>query len=132
VNSIANQLAPGDMNKILIPIFLSAILITSCAAQDCTSIKGPFSSYEEASRIIIGTKFKVKESVNTRKSSWIKGAEYYSCDGLSGFFILKTAKKDYIHQNVPILLWREFKAASSFGKYYNEELKNKFQLRLNF
>lgn len=73
-----------------------------------------------------------KDTVNTSKSSFIRGAEFYKIPGASagGYLILNLNGKDYIHRNVPEKVWTRFKGASSFGSYYNSNIKGKFRLDL--
>ena len=75
--------------------------------------------------------FLLTEEQNTDESSWIRGAEFYSCDGASGFFILRTDDWEYIHVDVPVAVWQGFKEATSFGSYYTANIKRRYRLRLN-
>lgn len=102
-----------------------------CFGQDCNKIPSTFSSYEKAKTFVKTSVFKIKETIDTSKSSWIRGAAFYSCDGQKGFLIIKTDKKDYIHQNVPIEIWREFKSATSFGSYYSNYIRGNYKLILS-
>lgn len=106
--------------------FLS--LTHSCSAQNCTELPTKFSSYEEAVSKISKASFRVSESVNTSKSSWIRSAKYRSCDGQTGFLIIGTDSKEYIHKDVPLSIWNNFRKASSFGSFYNENIKNRYKL----
>lgn len=98
---------------------------------DCNNLPTKYSSYDEAIQLITTTTFKINESVNTSRSSWIRGANYYSCDGLYGFLIIKTDRNDYIHSNVPISVWEGFKNANSFGSYYDHYIKFQYRFKLN-
>lgn len=102
----------------------------SCNNPNCQQLPTKFSSYYEAVKIVRETNFKLEESVNTEKSSWIKKASYYSCDGHSGFFILETGGKSYIHSGMPIEIWKDFKNAESLGSYYDKNIKHKYLLKL--
>lgn len=75
--------------------------------------------------------FLIAEELNTDESSWVRGAEFHSCDGTTGFFILRTADRDYIHVDVPVAVWQGFKEASSFGSYYTANIKRRYRLGLN-
>ena len=87
-----------------------------------------FRSYSEALTTIQNAKFNITNSVDTSKSSWIEDANYYSCDGVNGFLIIETSKRDYIFKNVPIQIWNNFKNASSFGSFYNRKIRDNYQL----
>ncbi|MBW1613973.1 MAG: KTSC domain-containing protein [Deltaproteobacteria bacterium] len=118
-------------NKIILLIFLISLISQISYSQDCKTLPTIFDSYQQATRLVKSSKFKIKETLDTSKSSWIRGATYYSCDGEEGFLILVTDDKEYIHQNVPINVWNGFKNASSFGSYYSRNIKGKYQLQLN-
>jgi hypothetical protein len=110
--------------------FLVSVTI-SCQSQPCTKLPSVFTSYNQAEQLISDATFKLKESANTSESSWVRSAKFYSCDGISGFFILGTDKKEYYHQNMPIEVWQGFKNATSFGSYYNQYIKNKYTLNIS-
>lgn len=116
----------GILLTIIVILFIHHISYS----QDCKTLPTTFDSYSQANKLVKSSTFEIKESVNTSKSSWIRGATYYSCDGEKGFFILQTDNKEYIHQNVPLDIWKGFKNASSFGSYYSRNIKGKYQLQL--
>ena len=99
-------------------------------SQDCSKLPTSFTSYDQASNLVKSSTFKTHETVNTSKSSWIRGADYYSCDGQKGYLIIKADNKEYIHQNVPKETWNSFTKASSFGSYYNNFIKGNYRLTL--
>ena len=120
------------MRKInLVFIILAALYLpVSCQQLDCKNLPSYFTSYEKATKTVTSTSFSIIEKINTPNSSWIKAASFYSCDGKSGFFLLKTNKKEYLHSGLPIGIWRQFKVAVSFGSYYVNNIKNRYQLQL--
>ncbi|MBC8213465.1 MAG: KTSC domain-containing protein [Candidatus Marinimicrobia bacterium] len=117
--------------KGLLIIGFLALFFTSCNAQVCDSLPNKFDSYQVALKLINSSKFNLSEECNTSKSSWIKNAEFYSCDLNVGFLLIKTSKKTYIHSNVPLKIWSEFKKADSYGSFYASKIKGKYQLKLN-
>jgi hypothetical protein len=114
--------------KYVLSIFI--ILSLSCSGQDCNTLPLHYSSYDNAVEIIKETHFKIEESVNTSKSSWIRSASYYSCDGETGYFIFSTDEKTYIHAGVPVELWNEFKEAESFGSFYDHYIRGRYRFNL--
>ncbi len=98
---------------------------------DCDDMQSNFTTYDEAKEVIEGTVFRIEETVNTSKSSWVRGASYYSCDGITGFFLILTDSQDYLHSDVPVNVWKGFKNAESFGSYYNKFIKNQYPFTLN-
>ncbi len=117
------------MKKLL--FILLFIGITSCNSQNCEDISTTFTTYKEIISVIDTTNFTLEDDVNTSKSSWIRNANYYSCDNKIGFFVLKTNKKNYVFEKVPVSIWKQFKNADSFGRFYNSNIKNKYHLYLN-
>ena len=104
---------------------------SDAAGNGCADLPASFSSYSEAMDQIRSASFRIAEEQNTNESSWVRGAEFYSCDGASGFFILHTEDREYIHTAVPAAVWQGFKGASSFGTYYNTNIKRRYRLVLN-
>jgi hypothetical protein len=130
------------MRDLILNCLIFCFIITSCEqnqfsnsivsyeVNDCNSLQTNFSSYSEAINIIESTKFTLTDNVNTSHSSWIRGATFYSCDENFGYFVIKTDKNVYIHKDLPISIWNNFKNASSLGSYYNNNIKNRYQLNL--
>jgi hypothetical protein len=99
-------------------------------SQECNKLPASFKSYEQALNLVKSSTFKISQSVNTSKSSWIRSATYYSCDSRKGFLIIKTDDREYIHQDVPIEIWNGFKNAPSFGNYYDSYIKRRYKVVL--
>ena len=111
-----------------IQLFILLFLLNSCSAQNCTELPNKYNSYEEALSKISKASFKISESVNTSESSWIRSAKYRSCDGLTGFLLIGTDDREYIHKGIPVSVWNSFRKASSFGSFYNEHIKHRYRL----
>lgn len=109
--------------------FVASLFIISCNSKNCDEISSQFNSYEQAINEIQNSRFEFQDATS-KNSSWIKDANYYSCDMKTGFLIIETSKQEYIHKDVPIKVWEEFNNSSSLGKYYNQNIKNRFQLYL--
>ena len=114
--------------KIIIYI-LSTFCLLGCNSKNCNEIPLNFKTYEQAVTEVENSTFKFKEET-TKSSSWIEDANYYSCDMKTGFLIIETSSQKYIHKDVPIRVWQEFNNSTSLGKYYNRNIKNRFQLYL--
>jgi len=113
-------------------LFLSLILVlNACRSVDCDSLPKSYSSYENAIETIESANFKIVDDANTIRSSWIKSASYYSCNGITGYFIITTNTQKYIHEGVPLSVWQRFKDAESFGSYYDNNIRHKFIFKLN-
>ena len=120
------------MKKIifLFALFLF-IIITSCSGKNCNEIQNSFKNYDQAKEIVLSSDFKIKEDTDVSNSSWINSAKYFSCDGQSGFFIITTGNKTYIHQDLPIEVWEQFKNGNSKGSFYSRNIKGNYRVELN-
>lgn len=120
------------MKKILCFVLL-LIVFTSCNNQNCTDINNKkFSSYSEAKQYVQTFDFQLSEEENLQHSSWMKKANYYSCDGVVGYFTYETKNhKNYIYRNIPRVVWQGFKNADSRGAFYNQNIKGRFVLVLD-
>ena len=118
------------MLKSLLHIF-TLIIFISCQSNDCEQLPSSFQSHEEGVSKVLDSSFTLEDELDTSKSSWIRGAQYFSCDSNIGFLVINTDSSIYIHQAVPLSIWEGFKDASSFGSYYNRNLKGRFKLRIN-
>ena len=86
-----------------------------------------FQTYDEATEYVRRTY--PRESIDTSRSSWITGAEYYEAEG-RGYLILGMKGRDYIFAGVPRDVWEGFKSAPSLGKYYNSEIRGRYRFDL--
>jgi len=117
------------MLKQILLCYLS-LTFFSCSAQNCKYIPDIFSSYQQAKDLIAKSTFLYSDKLNTSKSSWLRSARFYSCDKKLGFLIIATDKQEYTHQNLPVEVWNSFKSANSFGQFYNQNIKHRYQLKV--
>lgn len=129
MNSLIKFVSPI---KGLLAVSFVLCFFTASGQNNCSKMQTQFRSYAEALRTVENTNFKIEETLNTSRSSWIRGASFYSCDGIVGYLIIGTDKQEYIHKNVPIEVWNRFKRANSFGSYYNQYIKGRYRLNLSF
>ncbi|MBR9777046.1 MAG: KTSC domain-containing protein [Cytophagales bacterium] len=112
-------------------MFIFVIYLISLKSNDCNELPSSFPNYEIALEKVSKSHFQKFEKLNSSKSSWIEGLEFYSCNSKVGFLILKTKGRAYIHQDVPIAIWVKLKSSDSYGSFYNLELKGKYPLNIN-
>ncbi len=117
--------------KLILIVFLFVYIGSSFAQTNCIKLPSTFKSYNQATALVKAAKFKTIETANTSKSTWVKSATYYSCDGKIGYLIILLKSKEYIHANLPYSIWKGFKNASSKGKYYDNNIKHKYRLKVN-
>lgn len=118
------------MKRIASILIALLVTISSCNSQSCNDLPTKFNSYQQANKELKSANFTIEESIDTSISTFIEGASYYSCDGETGFLLIEIKNTEYIHQNVPITLWRNFKQADSFGRFYDRNIKGRYLLNL--
>ena len=114
----------------LVSIIYFWVILTSCVKIDCNKIPEEFVQYESGIKFVKTSSFQITDKIKTPSSSWIIGAQFYSCDNTVGFLVIVTQKKEYLHQGVPVEVWQNFKNANSYGEFYNKFLKGKFKLKM--
>lgn len=114
---------------VLVCLFIASI--TGFAQTNCVKLPSAYKSYSQAINSVKRANFKITETASTSKSSWVKSATYYSCDGKTGYLIIMLKTKEYIHSNLPYSIWKGFKNANSKGKYYDNNIRFKYRLNLN-
>ena len=115
-------------------IFLTLIfagMILNAHIDNCAHTNTSWKSDKEAIKTIENEDFINTDEVAGAENSWMKSAHFYSCNEDFGFLIVKSKKKNFVHQNVPIKVWETLKAANSKGGYYNFYIKNKYKLQKN-
>lgn len=115
--------------KKIIP-YLFFFIFFSCDNK-CDEVPNSFSNYNQAKEIVLSSNFKLTDKADVSGSSWITSAKYLSCNGLSGFFVIETGNRTYIHQNMPNEIWENFKNADSKGSFYSRNIRGNYQLKLN-
>jgi hypothetical protein len=100
----------------------------SQAAQ--TSPDKDFISYQEAINWVQRNPAFRHDYVDTARSSFIRGAHFYTDGAGYGYLILNLNGQSYIHDGVPNQIWQEFRIAESFGSYYNAKIKGRYPLWL--
>ncbi len=111
-------------------LVLCFLIFESSHSQNCETLPSSFKDYQTALKFLESSRYSFQESIDTSKSSWIKGIVYYSYDKQFGFLIMETKKTKYIHQGVPLVLWNKLKKATSYGVFYNSYIKGRYQLKL--
>lgn len=115
---------------VLLLVLCIGVSFISFAQRNCNDLPKKFKNYGNALQQVRNTKFVYSDKMNTSKSSFITGASYYSCDGKSGYMIVRLNNKDYIHQGLPKHIWLSFKRAESLGRFYSSNIRYKYQMKL--
>ena len=117
------------MKQISFAVAFCLLICFTGYGQSCKDLPDKFYSYSQAINAIQSATFKSTDNLPYGKSSWITSANYYSCDGYTGYLVYTTDKgKEYVHEKVLLKVWTEFKTASSSGSYYVNNIKGRYRL----
>ena len=97
---------------------------------NCQELPIQYNSKEEAVYQIKGADFMIEEMTPMALRSWIRSARFYSCDGALGYLIAWTDRSEFVHQDVPIKVWRELKKNNSLDNYYKRNIRGKYPLKV--
>lgn len=113
-----------DLEVLFTPTIIRTKLTTK---HDCDDIPQMFTNFEEALEFVRGLDWTYSDDA-TFEGSWINSAEYYSCDRKTGFFIMCTDGKCYIHDYVEMEVWEGIKGTLKPGSYYHKYMRDKYQM----
>lgn len=104
------------------------LLFSSCRPNySCNGDCDQFESYDKVKSCVRSSRHSYSDKIYTSKSKWVIKAEYYSCDKVKGYFIITLDNgQDYIYKDLPIEMLNEFKSAPSYGSYYVNRIKGKY------
>lgn len=107
------------MKKLIVLFLVSIFVFSSCTQQNFVDIK-----YRDDD-VDIST----FEKLNTASSSWIYGAWY---DEENEYMVINLEGVYYHYCEMPEDKWEDFEVADSFGDYYSESIRGKYDCRLNY
>jgi hypothetical protein len=93
---------------------------------DCDSLDINDLSQAETIALIRKSKFRFNQSFQLRRKQGLQLGEFYSCDNMKGYLIIKYDEKEQLYLQVEKLIWDEFISSSDPEGYY---LKIKPQLQ---
>ena len=93
----------------------------NCDTLDISS----FSLDEAISAIELST-FRYQQQFKISRTYGIMSARFYSCDGNSGYLILKVDKKDIIYLEVPETIWKGLISSADINGFYDAEIKGNY------
>ena len=67
------------------------------------------------------------ESVDRSQSSFVRGAWY---DDSNEYLVIRLSTTNYHYCRLPASVWVAFKSAGSFGRFYNQMIKGRYDCRL--
>ena len=113
---------------ILLIVLFFAGLYLNAQEDNCAQLSKNWNSKKKVITSIENSDFNISEILKPNGKSWMTSAHFYSCDNQFGYLIIKCDKKIFVHQNVPISLWRSLQGAKSVGGYYNFYIKDYYKL----
>jgi len=106
-----------QMKKIVMALLLSALPISSVFACEASYVK-----YRSTSVCLDEFEYQ-----DTSRSSFVRGAWY---DASNDYMLISLKGTTYHYCRVPRHVWKAFKNAPSFGRFYGSNLKGAYDCRL--
>lgn len=117
------------MKRFVLLISLLLIGLYLNANKDsCFQAPENWKSEKDAIKLIENAIFSNSESVKPSAKSWMTSAHFYTCNNEFGYLIVKSEKKTFVHQDVPVAIWNALKDARTIGGFYNFYIKNQYRL----
>ncbi len=93
----------------------------NCDTLDITSY-----TLGEAISAIDHTTFRYQQQFKISRTYGIMSARFYSCDGNSGYLVIKVDKKDVIYLEVPETKWKGMISSVDINGFYDTEIKGNY------
>lgn len=111
-------------------VIMGILIFPFCSInKTCSNDDFSFDSYDSALRGIKSTSFTYYDEFEP-SNDWMGTVTFFSCDKKDGFLIIEIRHEEYIYQEVPIKIWKNFKAAESPGSFYSRNIKGNYQFQL--
>jgi hypothetical protein len=121
----------NDFFKLIFAYAIFLFIITAIVSVFAFFSSPSFHTYDEAIKYVENDSSFIKDVADTSKSSWVNGAFYYRhWWSYRGYAVFVLNDKKYIHAKMPFWAWNKFKKAESFGTFYDNNIRNKYQLKL--
>lgn len=87
------------------------------------------SSYplKEAISVIDLTTFRYQQQFKISRTYGVMSARFYSCDGNSGYLVIKVDKNDFIYLEVPESKWKGLISSADINGYFEREIKGNYK-----
>ena len=93
---------------------------------NCDSLDITSSTLEDAISTIELTTFRYQQQFKISRTYGIMSAKYFSCDGQTGYLVLKVDKEDLIYLEVPDSKWKGLIGSADINGFYDTEIKGKY------
>lgn len=93
----------------------------NCDTLDITSFP-----LKKAISTIESSTFRYQQQFKISRTYGVMSARFYSCDGNSGYLIMKVDKKDIIFLEVPETKWKGLISSADINGYFDTEIKENY------
>ncbi|MGI5841250.1 MAG: KTSC domain-containing protein [Patescibacteria group bacterium] len=133
-----NSLKIKQLLKFFIVVIVSCFVLSGCTSSEPTQFQSnsEYKTVDNPTNYInvqyrndpVDINHSRWEKVHTSKSSFVNGVWY---DSQNKYMIINLNGKYYHYCGLPSSAWSSFKQASSFGTYYNSNIKGNYDCRIN-
>ncbi|ELR73061.1 hypothetical protein C900_00141 [Fulvivirga imtechensis AK7] len=94
---------------------------------NCHELPVSFNSTEKAIETLKSTTFRLQESIKISRYRSPRAAQFYSCDGLTGFLMVEETEDILmVYRAVPQDAWSQFSNSTDPIGYYENNIKGKY------
>ena len=93
---------------------------------NCDTLNLRTSTLREAVSVIEHATFRYQQQFKISRTYGIMSARFYSCDGNSGYLIMKVDKRDILYFEVPQPVWKELISSADINGFYDAEIKGNY------
>jgi hypothetical protein len=94
---------------------------------NCDSLQLNGLPVDKMIQIIKNSAFRFDQQFKISRLSGIRGGNYYSCDGKSGFLMVDVDKEIELYVDVPKSTWDEFLLSPDLDGFYERNIKNSYK-----
>ena len=92
----------------------------------CDSLQIKGKTLEESLKLITTATFRSDQQFKLSRPTGLHQADYYSCDGKTGFLVVTIDDRSEICDAVPKSIWDAFWTTSDLESFYQEEVREKY------
>jgi hypothetical protein len=104
-------------------LFLALMQLSFTHISECEELIKMLETEKDQHRTLQSFEFNFRESFETPAVRGIQKADYYSCNGKSGYLLVNRHNRALLFKDFPIDQWFEFKFANSPENFYSSMIK---------
>lgn len=93
---------------------------------NCDTLVIRDNDFEASLQKIEGATWRYTQSMHLNRPFGFRSADFYSCDGQTGYLVIRVDEEKYIYMKVPVSVWEEFSKTSDPENFIKEKIDGNF------